>query len=65
MAEKGPPSIPLTPEYVAENEGYKLVAVSSFVIALQIVAVALRFVGRRVQKAPFWVDDLLILPALV
>ena len=47
-----------------EDIGHQLVTVSAVMIALQLLAVGIRLIARRIQKAPFFVDDALILVAL-
>lgn len=55
-----PPGLDLTETQVPRILG---VNISTFVIA--IVAVALRFVCRRMNRAPLWWDDWLMIPSLV
>ena len=55
----------LSPSELEEDRGYELASVSAVMIALQLIAVGLRFYARRINKAPFAIDDWLIIPALV
>ena len=48
-----------------ENIGHQLVTVSAVMIALQVLAVGARLSARRVQKTVFFVDDYLIVVALL
>jgi len=42
-----------------------LIALGSVLPALGLIAVGLRFLSRRLQRAAFWVDDWLIVPSEV
>ena len=57
------PSSALPPN-INEYRGNDLVIVASVMIALQLAAVSARFYARRLTKAPFALDDWLIIPAL-
>ena len=54
-----------TPEQWAENRGPRIIAANLTVAILATIAVALRFLARRLQESKIGVDDYLILLSLV
>lgn len=54
-----------TSGYGLHYDGVKLIIVNGLFIILATIAVILRFVARRMKRAPFFVEDYLLLIALV
>ena len=50
---------------LSESQVPRILGVNIATLILAILAVALRFISRRVSNAKFWWDDWLTLPALV
>lgn len=59
------PKGPLPPNYLTEDRGHILLAVSTAFLGLILVAFALRQASRYIQKTPWGWDDVLIIPALL
>ena len=55
-----PPGIDL-----AETQVPRILGVNIATFTLAIIAIILRFVSRRISRAPFWWDDWLMIPAIV
>ena len=55
-----PPGIDLSASEVPRILG---VNIATFILA--VIAIVLRFMARRLTRAPFWWDDWLMIPAIV
>lgn len=51
--------------WMNDNRGPEIVAATATLTVLATIAVILRFLARRIAKAPYGIDDWLILVALV
>ena len=59
------PLPPLSPDYIAEYSGQKLIGVSVAFLPLIIIFVALRLYARHLAKAPWGLDDYLVGVSLI
>ncbi|KAF2726503.1 hypothetical protein EJ04DRAFT_453232 [Polyplosphaeria fusca] len=55
----------MSPDYLAESKQADLYAADITTYIAAVVAVALRFQSRRMKAAPFWIDDWLIVGAMI
>ena len=53
----------LTAVEIKDNLGPTVLAVSATTWVVGLIAIVLRFLARKVSRAPFWWDDWLIIPA--
>jgi hypothetical protein len=56
---------PLTPEYIAQNSGYKLIIISAVFWPIILLAFGLRVYARRLRNLMWGLDDYLVIVSLI